>query len=72
MGKITTMKEAAAEINRLQGVCHSQFMDLAEKDKRINHLQHKIDELMLEYCPDEMNVEQMEGYEKNQVPSKSK
>lgn len=33
-----------------------------------NHQQAKIDELMLEYCPDEMTVEQMQEYERSQKP----
>lgn len=31
-------------------------------------LQYKIDELMLEYCPNEMTEEQLENYEKHQRP----
>ena len=31
-------------------------------------LQYKIDELMLEYCPNEMTAEQLENYEKHQQP----
>jgi len=41
------------------------------QERRINHLQAKIDELMLEYCPDEMTEEQMENWGKHQQPSSS-
>ena len=34
--------------------------------KRIAHLEYKIDELMLEWCPDEMTPEQLENYAKHQ------
>ena len=34
-------------------------------------LQCKIDNLMLEYCPDEMTKEQIENWGKHQVPSKN-
>lgn len=33
------------------------------------HLQWRIDELMLEYCPDDMAPEQVAEYERNQVRS---
>ena len=33
-----------------------------------NHQQAKIDELMLEYCPDEMTPEQLKEYEAHQKP----
>ena len=38
-------------------------------DKKINHLQYKIDELMLEHCPDDMTDEQLEIWAENQVPA---
>lgn len=34
--------------------------------KRIAHLEYKIDELMLEWCPDEMTQEQLENYANHQ------
>ncbi len=57
-------------------------MELAYRDKKIDHLnkiidgllasldvqQAKIDRLMLEYCPDEMTEEQLKRYEKAQHP----
>lgn len=36
----------------------------------IGNLQHVIDELMLEYCPEDMSIEQVEEYEKHQRVSK--
>lgn len=39
-----------------------------EAISRIEHLQAKIDMLMLEHCPEEMTPEQMDSWEKNQVP----
>jgi short-subunit dehydrogenase involved in D-alanine esterification of teichoic acids len=48
---------------------------IAEAPAKINELENKnaglqakIDLLMLEYCPDEMTDEQLENYEKHQVP----
>ena len=38
----------------------------AAQAKRIAHLEYKIDELMLEWCPDEMTPEQLENYAKHQ------
>jgi len=38
----------------------------AAQAKRIAHLEYKIDELMLEYCPDEMTPEQLKNYAKHQ------
>lgn len=37
------------------------------RDAKIASLQAKIDALMLEYCPEEMTPEQMEGWGKHQV-----
>jgi len=37
-------------------------------DPRIVQLEAKIDALMLEYCPDEMTTEQLENWERHQVP----
>lgn len=34
--------------------------------KRIAHLEYKIDELLLEWCPDEMTKEQLENYANHQ------
>ena len=40
-----------------------------EAADHIDQLEYKIDELMLEYCPDEMTKEQMENWAKHQVPA---
>jgi hypothetical protein len=37
----------------------------------IDALQYKIDNLMLEYCPDEMTKEQIANWEKHQIPSRN-
>lgn len=49
------LDRAGAEVLRLHG----------EKDA----LQAKIDALMLEYCPDEMTPEQLEGWARHQAPA---
>ena len=36
-------------------------------ERKVAALQAKIDELMLEYCPDEMTPEQLSEWERNQV-----
>lgn len=45
----------------------SQAMAIAAKDAEIAELQAHIDELMLEYCPNEMTKEQLEEWGRNQV-----
>lgn len=44
----------------------STIMDALSSSKE-EHLQAKIDALMLEFCPEEMGVEQLEEYEAHQV-----
>ena len=44
---------------------------LAAAVKDANSKQARIDELMLEYCPDEMMPEQIEEWAKHQVPDDS-
>jgi rubrerythrin len=54
--------------------CQSLY-DIAEKliashnqgRKTINHMQHKIDSLMFEYCPDEMSENQLAEWGRHQV-----
>ena len=36
--------------------------------QRLEYMQSQIDELMLEYCPDEISKEQFDNWAKNQVP----
>lgn len=43
---------------------------ISKKERRISHLQAKIDMLMIEYCPDEMAEEQWANWGKHQRPSK--
>jgi hypothetical protein len=38
----------------------------AELEKKVQHLQSKIDSLMLEFCPDEMTKEQKENWAEHQ------
>ena len=42
----------------------------SSRDAEVAYLQYRIDELMLEYCPDEMTQEQLDNYAKHQVPVK--
>lgn len=46
--------------------------DIIEFHKQKNALQYKIDQLMLEYCPEEMTAEQIENWENHQVVSSTK
>ena len=39
---------------------------ISKQGRRINHLQAKIDQLMLEYCPEEMTEEQIAEWGKHQ------
>lgn len=39
--------------------------------RQVQALQAKIDELMLEHCPEEMTKEQLDEYDKHQVPVSS-
>lgn len=41
---------------------------LFKANKTIDHLQAKIDDLMLEYCPDEMSVTQIKEWMNHQSP----
>lgn len=43
--------------------------DIIEFNKEKGALQAKIDQLMLEFCPEEMTQEQIENWEKHQKPS---
>ena len=40
---------------------------IEELERKVNAQQARIDELMLEYCPDEITDEQWEEYQKHQV-----
>lgn len=55
-GKMTEIEKLKAEIEQLK------------KDK--NHLQFKVDSLMMEFCPDEMTDEQIRIWEEHQQISK--
>ena len=45
---------------------------LEQSEARVRAKQARIDELMLEYCPDEMSPEQMAEWERRQAPALSK
>lgn len=70
---ISVFKEASNELDKVtnelvQSLRYS--LDIAEEYKSIAESnQSKIDELMLEYCPDEMTAEQLEEWAKHQQPS---
>lgn len=48
-----------------------QAEQLSAAKKDADSKQARIDELMLEYCPNEMSPEQIEEWEKHQVPDDS-
>lgn len=54
------------EIDELRAAYEALKAESAAQAKRIAHLEYKIDELMLEWCPDEMTPEQLENYAKHQ------
>jgi len=70
---INILTEASNELDKVtnelvQSLRYS--LDIAEEYKAIAESnQAKIDELMLEYCPDEMTAEQLEEWAKHQQPS---
>ena len=45
---------------------------IAELQAQLDDKQFRIDNLMLEYCPDEMTDEQIKEWEKHQVPAGDK
>ena len=69
----SVLSEASNELDKVtnelvQSLRYS--LDIAEEYKAIAESnQAKIDELMLEYCPDEMTAEQLEEWAKHQQPS---
>lgn len=70
---VNLLTEASNELDKVtnelvQSLRYS--LDIAEEYKAIAESnQAKIDELMLEYCPDEMTAEQLEEWAKHQQPS---
>lgn len=57
--------------NRRSDLTYTKFCSLQEEtviavSKQIEYMQSQIDELMLEYCPDEMSQEQLDNWAKNQ------
>ena len=44
-------------------------LELAYAESFVKAMQARIDELMLEYCPDEMTQEQFDEWERHQVPA---
>lgn len=59
-------EEAIQEKEDLIGF-QEQVIDKLRKEKNV--LQYKIDQLMLEFCPEEMTQEQIENWEQHQVVS---
>ena len=55
------MKQFEARVYELEAQVAELKLELGVKQARI-------DELMLEYCPDEMSQEQMDNWAKHQVP----
>lgn len=51
----------------VQIVCRQAVERLEERRAEIQRLQARIDELMLEYCPDEMTPEQIENWKRSQA-----
>ena len=63
--------DAADEIKQLRAEVATLKEQLAAAQKDADSKQVRIDELMLEYCPDEMMPEQIEEWAKHQVPDDS-
>lgn len=61
---VNTLNKASESIS--DNIALSMLLKIA--GERIAHLEYKIDELMLEYCPNEMTEEQLENYKKHQRP----
>ena len=61
----------AAEVERLTKEIDSQIPAgvIQKQMKAIATLQARIDELMLEYCPDEMTPEQLDEWARHQIPA---
>jgi hypothetical protein len=55
-------------IKNQQTTIESLRQQLASRDAEIAYLQSRIDELMLEYCPDEMTKEQLDNWAAHQRP----
>lgn len=55
------MKQFEARVYELEAEVAKLKLEVASK-------QAKIDELMLEYCPDEMSKEQLDNWAKHQIP----
>jgi hypothetical protein len=65
------LREACKEL-RTRPLALADFIPLLQKAAdRIDGLQAQIDELMLEYCPDDMTPDQMAEWERHQVLVKS-
>ena len=58
-----------SDILEYEGGSWVKWEDVESLVKKNAALQAKIDELMLEYCPDEMTPEQIAEWERNQSPS---
>ena len=50
-------------------LCFEAAIEIESLRQQLSAAQAKIDELMLEYCPEEMTNEQIAEYEKHQRPA---
>jgi len=56
------------EVSDIHDKWVSAMQRIAELEAQLAHKQFEIDNLMLEHCPDEMTVEQLDRWESCQVP----
>ena len=68
MNSLDLKKQREAELSALRAEVASLKEQLAAAKKDVDSKQARIDELMLEYCPNEMSPEQIEEWAKHQVP----
>jgi len=66
---VSVMNELRAQRMNEKHQAHSNISCELENQRRIDALQYKIDTLMLEYCPDEMTVDQKLDWASHQRPA---
>lgn len=64
------LNELASEAGLGSYMIIREFPELLERFAKLisDPLEYKIDELMLEYCPEDMTEEQLDNWSKHQVP----
>lgn len=62
------MSKYATEIDCFRARDQWHLQRIVELERENAALQARLDELMLEYCPDEMSAEQIDNYAKHQRP----